>query len=368
MLKILVLFILLFNFASSKYLTNESCKECHEKIYDEFQSSQHSKTFFNDELHKKVANKINQKKYSCAVCHMPGADNIDDLIEGNAKVDSKNPTHTDAISCYFCHTIAYVKKTHKFFVNKQAKQAEGFKPTLFGTLKVPDQTDKHSSVKSPIYTKNACKGCHSFKVNDYNTTIFNAMEEKQDSLECIKCHMPQIKGGNEKINKKARPTHISHKFLGIRDAEFRKSGVDINITTKDDNLLVSLKNKMAHPLIIQAARAKYLEIKIKRDGKVIWQNYKKTPSEDKQGYFAYSFKKDDKKIIIPFYATSASANNIEAKKTRILTYKTISFKKGDTIELSFWVKLAKDDCKKEVDLKDKELLKPLLINRVIKKL
>jgi hypothetical protein len=363
MIKIFLLMILLLDQSYAKYLTNESCKECHEKIYEEFQSSSHSKTYFNDDLHRKVADKVSKEKYDCAVCHMPMASNLKDLVVGKARPDKNNKTHTDAISCYFCHTIAYVKKTHKYFDNVKAKQADGFKPTLYGSLENVDSTDKHTGVNSPIYAKNACKGCHSFKKNDYNTTIFRAMDDKQDSLECIKCHMPKVLGGNEKINKKARKDHLSHKFLGIRSESFRRSGIAITINIDKNQLEVKLKNKMAHPLIIQAARAKYFKITQTRSDKVIWQNYKVHPRDDAQAYFSYSFKKDGKKVIIPATATSSEVNNIEAKSEKTLTYTLSDLKKGDKIEVVLYGKLAKDDCQKVLDLNDTSFTKEMLITQ-----
>jgi len=350
----------------AKYLDNYSCKECHEKIYEEFQSSAHAKNFFDDELHRKIALKSNSKKYECATCHMPASNNLKDLVSGKAKPDKNNKTHTDAISCFFCHTIAYVKKSHKFNINTKAKQAKNYKPTLYGRLSNPEDSDKHSSVKNPIYGKMACLGCHSHKLNDNNVTIFNAMENNQDSSKCIECHMPEVKGGVEKLDKKARGHHASHKFLGIRDKAFRAKGVDINISSDNNNLEIKLTNKMGHPLIIQPARAKYLEIKILRDNKIVWKNYKNAPSEDKKAYFAYSFKKDGKEIIIPSEATSYTANNLKTKESKILKYK-VDIQKGDIVEVSFWAKLAKEKCSKVIELEDKTYLKPMLIKRVIKK-
>ena len=75
MKSIILILSILTSLLSAKYLTNESCKECHEDIYYEYQSSYHSKTYFNDELHRKVANKVSTTSYDCAVCHMPGANN-----------------------------------------------------------------------------------------------------------------------------------------------------------------------------------------------------------------------------------------------------------------------------------------------------
>jgi nitrate reductase cytochrome c-type subunit len=359
-----VLFLLLFSMLQAKYLDNHSCQECHEKIYDEYQSSFHSKSYFDDELHRKIANNVSTKTYECAVCHMPMANNLKDLMDGKARPNPNNKTHSDGVSCYFCHTVAYVKKAHKYNINTKARQAAGYKPTLYGRLDNPDDSDKHSSVKNPIYAKKVCMGCHSHKLNDNNVTIFRAMDDKQDSLDCIKCHMPQAEGGVEKMDKRARGVHVSHKFLGIRDKEFRKKGLDINVSVDNDMILLSLHNKTTHPLIIQPARAKYLHISLIRNSKIVWQNYKNKPSEDKQGYFAYSFKADNHPIIIPATATSGGSNNINADETKVLKYKVDSIKKGDTIKVDYYVQLAKDDCVSVITLKDKSIIKPQLIKTI----
>ncbi len=352
-----LLFLLLFSsFIQAKYMDNHSCNECHEKIYEEFQSSAHAKGYFNGTLHRKIANKVSTKKYECASCHMPMADNIDALISGEARPDSRNKTHTDAVSCYFCHTIAYVKNAHKSNVNIKARQAKNYKPTLYGRLINPDDSDKHSSSSNPVYAKKVCMGCHSHKRNDNNVTIFKAMQNKKDdkkeqnSLGCIKCHMPMLEGGPEKTDKKIRGEHVSHKFLGINDVEFRKTGVDINISTGNKKLTVTLINKMEHPLIIQPARAKYIKIEVRRDSKVIWQNYEKDPSEDAQGYFAYSFKKEGEKIIIPAHATQSEMYNLEAKERKDLVYSIPALQKSDTIYVALYVESAKSDCTKVIDL------------------
>ena len=341
--------------AKDKYLDNHSCNECHEKIYEEYQDSFHSKGYFNDTLHRKIADKVSTEKYSCARCHMPMADNLKELLSGEARPSKHNKTHTDAISCYFCHTIAYVKTAHKFNINTKARQAKGYKPTLYGRLDNPDDSDKHSSASNPVYAKKVCMGCHSHKLNDNNVTIFKAMVKKQDSIGCIKCHMPELSGGAEKMDKRTRGHHASHKFLGIHDEAFRKTGVDINISVNDKEIVVTLFNKMEHPLIIQPARAKFLKIELIRDNKMIWKNYNKEPREDKQGYFAYRFKQDGEKVIIPAHASSGNVYNLEAKETKVLKYTVPELKKADKISVVMYVQFAKSDCAKVIDLKESKL-------------
>jgi len=352
-----------------KYYDSHSCKECHETIYEEYKSSMHSRGYFSDELHRKIADKVGKSKYDCASCHMPAADNIDDLISGKSRPDKGNKTHTDAISCYFCHTIAYVKKAHRFNINTKARQAKDYKPTYYGRLTNPDENDRHSSVKNPVYTKNVCKGCHSHKLNENNVTIFRAMDEKQDSESCVECHMPMIAGGAENMDKRARGRHVSHKFRGIHNDDMRKKSVDINISYSADKLHISIVNKMDHPLIIQPARAKYLKIRVLREGKVIWQNFKKDPAEDPQGYFALSFKREGRKIIIPATATEQGrVNNLAAREKRELEYRVPNLKKGDIIEVAMYVKFAKDDCMKEIDLDDNSFNSEILMKKIRKTL
>jgi hypothetical protein len=357
-------------FAQTKYLDNHSCNECHEKIYEEYQSSQHSKGYFNDELHRKIADSVSTDKYECATCHMPMANNIKDLLEGKARPNKSNKTHTDAISCYFCHTIAYVRNSHKFNINTKARQAKNYKPTLYGRLVNPDDSDKHSSTSNPVYAKKVCMGCHSHKLNDNNVTIFRAMEGKQDSESCIKCHMPELEGGAEKMDKRARGQHASHKFLGIYDKEFRATGIDINISNTMNSIEIKLTNKMDHPLIAQAARVKYLELKVLRDDKVIWKNYKDNPREDKKVCFEYEFKgKGGKKIIIPATATDhLRVNNLNARESKTFTYEDLKLKKGDTIQASMYVQFAKSDCQKVIKLDDEKYKKSHLIKTVAHKI
>jgi len=360
------LLLLFSSFVYSKYRDNHSCKECHEKIYEEYQTSYHAKGYFDSTLHKKIADKVSTKTYVCASCHMPMADNIDDLISGVARPDINNKTHTDAVSCYFCHTIAYVQKSHSFNINIKAKQAKGYKPTLYGRLTNPDEGDQHSSTSTnPLYAKKVCMGCHSHKLNDNNVTIFKAMKDNQESLGCIHCHMPTLAGGVEKVDKRARGKHVSHKFLGIHDKAFRKTGVDINVTVEGKLLNVTLHNKMEHPLIIQPARAKFLKIEVQRAGTVIWKNYKNFPSEDKQGYFAYTFKENGKDIIIPAHATEGTVHNLEANERKMIPYNIPKLQKGDKVIVGLYVRFAKSECQKVVDLSENpSLTKEQLIRQV----
>jgi len=360
---------ILFSLLSAKYLTNESCKECHEDIYYEYQTSFHSKTYFNDELHRKVADKVSTKTYDCAVCHMPGAKNIKELVNGEARPSKLYDEQKDAISCFYCHQIGYVQKAHARNINYLSKKPKGYKPSMFGSLEDVDDSDKHEMLHNPIYKQNVCLGCHSHKRNSHDVLIFEAIQENQDSTECIKCHMPYVNGGVEKTNKRGRTEHRSHAFEGIHSTEMIKESVDISLQTKDNVVEVTLTNKMPHPLIIQASRLKYLELTLRRGSQIIWKNFKVSPLEDKQGAFVTQFVDDkNESVSIPAFAYKRGfVNNLAPKETKILHYNVGEIQKGDVIEASFYVVLVKPSCSSVLDLKDKSLTKPTLMKHIIYK-
>ncbi len=360
---VLLIAMFISSLLSAKYLTNESCKECHEEIYYEYQSSHHSKTYFNNELHRKVANKVSRSSYDCGTCHMPGATNLKELESGKHQPSLHEIEQTDAISCFFCHQIGFVKQAHDKNINYLSKKPAGFKPSMFGSLKNADDSDKHEMLNNPIYKKNVCLGCHSHKRNSHGVLIFSAMEDNQDSTECVNCHMPYVRGGVEKINKKGRTEHRSHDFPGIHNMEMVKEGVKLSVTTKGNVVEVLVENRMPHPLIIQASRLKYLELTLTRDSKLIWKNFKESPMEDKQGAFVTEFLGENGEFVsIPAFAYSRGfVNNLKAKESRVLKYELPKIISGDVIKASMFVVLVKPSCSGELDLKDKRLTQPTLM-------
>ncbi len=358
--------LLLLSFSSlvaREYLSNKSCNECHPDIYDEYKSSWHSKGYFNDELHHKASLKV--PAYKCAKCHMPASGDKELLSNGTIKIPKETKRNKDAISCFYCHQIAFVKEAHKSNDIMLARQAEGLKPTLYGSLQNPDSSDKHEMVKSPIYEKYACIGCHSHKRNENGVLIFRATNKGEGSKDCIKCHMPYIDGGVEKMNRKSRQKHRSHYFAGIHDEKMRQKSVDIKVSPQKESIDINITNKMGHPLILQAARMKYLKISLYRGGKEIWSNFKKDPREDKQGTFTIDYLDENGTITpIPFNATKRGFdNNLQAYESKILHYKTPSLKKGDKIVVQMYVRLAKDTCIDALGLGQK-WQKPILMKRV----
>ncbi|WP_456431471.1 hypothetical protein [Nitratifractor sp.] len=127
---------------------------------------------------------------------------------------------------------------------------------------------------------------------------------------------------------------------------------------------MTLTNKMPHPMIIQPARAKYLQIVVTRNGRVIWRNYRKDPSEDRQGYFVYRFFEGGHPIVIPTSATSEKVNNLQGHESRTLHYTVPGLKSGDNVSVTLFARLAKEDCLKAIILEDQTYTTPMLVKKV----
>ena len=350
---------------SGEYLTNKSCKECHEEIYNEYQRSWHAKSYHNDILHKKVADAVSDTQYECASCHMPNA-NTQALATDKTLLAKKTPQQQDAIGCMYCHQIGYVQEHHKQNKIFLAKKPQGYKVAMFGSLQDPDSSDKHEMAHSPIYDKYACSGCHSHKQNSHGVEVFRAMQTVDGSRSCIKCHMPYLLGGVEKTNKKGRTKHRSHRFLGIHSKEMAAKALEFGVKKKDDFLVVSVENKMDHPLIIHPARAKYLHIMLYKDDQLLWQNYQKDPKEDTQGYFHVDFVDQNNHLVaIPAFAyAKGEQNNITPQQTKQLRYKVADLDKANKVVIQYYVLLANPTCAASTDLKDPSLVTPTMVQEI----
>ncbi len=339
-MKNIILTILLLVSIQAKYLDTKSCKECHDMIHYEHTNSMHHKSsIFNNSLHSKIKSKVSPKKYSCALCHTPGASNIRALMTGKEQPDQKDITQADGVSCFYCHQITKVLELKHKNINFYNYKGEG-KPTFLGNLKNPDTSDKHESVSNKIYQNSAvCMGCHGKKYNKQNVQICNGYNEFNKTSDCIGCHMPKAPGGVTKLNKRGREEYTSHDFLGIRSNKMVQKAVKLSLSANkgSDILEVTIKNKMGHSIIMQPMRLKYINTIIIRDGETIWSNFKDNPMEDKKATFTILFKDKDGKQSTPAAASDYKFNNnLKANEIKTIQYNIPKLKSGDTVQ-STWI-------------------------------
>jgi hypothetical protein len=171
--------------------------------------------------------------------------------------------------------------------------------------------------------------------------------------------MPKYEGGITKINRRAREKYASHEFLGIRSKDMVKKAVKLSLKKIDNNhIKLTVENKMGHQILLQPMRLKYVKTTIIRDGKVIWQNFKKSPYEDKEATFSKLFiDKNGKQVYPPKASGIKYYTNLDTYKSKNIIYKVPSLQKGDIIQ-STWISYpVRPSLAKELDLHDEDLLK-----------
>ncbi|GBE06108.1 hypothetical protein BMS3Abin10_01752 [bacterium BMS3Abin10] len=245
----------------------ESCADCHEDIHNEWKESWHSKSITDPRVLRtwrtfilRGLDKSDKAKRSdlrmCLNCHIPQIkDASDDLVVQIAglvvtSVDDKNKAKREAaekelsklnINCLVCHKL------------KGAPDGNPKPGELYGPNGLDDEDSPHmeelgiKTVKSDIIkTADFCARCHngcqglpssicSSVVTSYNEQYVAHGGEKT----CQDCHMPQ--GEDTK----------SHKFPGIFDVDFAKTGVDLKIIANPTRYIYHLENRVVPAVAIK---------------------------------------------------------------------------------------------------------------------
>ncbi|MCI5151471.1 MAG: hypothetical protein D3916_19200 [Candidatus Electrothrix sp. MAN1_4] len=172
-------------------------------------------------------------------------------------------------------------------------------------------------------------GCHSHKLNGKDVAICLMKDEAKGN--CLECHMPEVVGRSA-VGTDGK-THRSHKMPGGHDIEMLKKAatLDAEIATKgksrsnrsDRNLVVSVKNMIKHTFpSTNPMRIAFVKVVAKdKDGNKVWENFKKSPLEDKQALFFKAFKAGEK-IGVPSWAAEGLAfdTRLKAGETRTIIY------------------------------------------------
>ncbi len=359
-MKLFLSFLLITISLYAKYLDSKTCKECHEDIYFEHTKSMHYKSsLFSDEVHRKIKEAVNKDKYSCALCHMPSTKNLAAMIRGTEQPNEKDVRQTDGVSCSYCHQISKVYHSKKYNINISSAKANE-KPTMFGNLLNPDDSDKHSAKNNEIYKNSqVCMGCHSHKQNAKGFEVCNTKNQYDKTSDCIGCHMPKSPGGNEKFNKKGRDEYATHNFLGIHSLNMVKKAVKLELLYKDEVLELTINNKMGHSIITHPMRLKFAKTKIKRDSKVIWSNFKESPLEDKEATFIIVFKDDANKTTLPHKAIGYKLDqNLKASSSKVIKYKVPKLQTGDEV-ITQWISyIINPKISKKLQITKDDIIKP----------
>jgi len=358
-MKIFILVFLLFSLQHAKYMDSKSCGECHEDIYLEHSKSMHYKSsILKDAVHRKVAEITTPGKYSCALCHMPSTSDLAGMIRGKHQPKENDVRDQDGVSCFYCHQISNIYHAKAYNINFSSYK-KGQKPSFYGNLDNPDDSDKHSSGKHPFYENSeVCMGCHSHKENRHEVQVCNTLNQYEKTSDCIGCHMPKRTGVVEKFNKKGRDEYAAHDFLGIHSELMVKKAVNLLLAQTDDGIELTISNRMGHRIITQPMRLKFVKTVITRKGKVIWTNFKKSPLEDKEATFIIVFKDENGKATMPGSAHGFKINqNLEAVGNKTIQYIIPDLQKGDEVTSTWISYIINPKIAKKLQITDKDTIK-----------
>jgi len=336
--------------AQAKFEPSQTCKSCHPTIYNEFQSTQHTKaSIFDDEIHaavwKKHPKNTKMSSYACAKCHTPAASNYEGLIKKHNSVvpDINNTTHTEGISCAYCHRIEAIEPGKISNTNIIAKEKKAY----FGSLKSHIESTFHKikTDSKHFNSGNVCVGCHSHKKNKYDINVCSTnIDNELDGANCVSCHMPKIEGSVSNIRETKE--HAFHGFPGTHTHQnMLTQYVDLGLKQNNKTFTITIDNKSSHALSLHPMRMMQLRVSIMRKGKTIElepKNFARVIGANGKGtppWLAREIVKD---------------NSIKAHEKKVSTYQYI-LQKGDILEVTIGYYLVNPKMLKSLDLEKSEV-------------
>lgn len=342
--------------ANTKFASNKECKSCHPVINKEYETAMHkNSTIFKDPIHKAVWDKhpANKKKskYKCAKCHTPTANNLKEMIGKGTKgvPDATNPTHTEGISCAYCHRIDSIKHGSMSNTNIISKKEKHY----FGTMKNALKNDFHTSSSDNENFKNGnmCIGCHSHKKNKAKLNVCSTnISNEMDKANCVSCHMPKVAGSISNVRETKE--HSFHGFPGTHsNQEMLSKYISLEFLKNITGFDIAVNNKSSHALLLHPLRLAQLRVSIQRDGNV---------EKFKPEIFVRVIGKDGKPTP-PWVANSVVKDTmIKANEKRIVSYEK-KLKKGDKIDVTLGYFLVKPKALKKFALENNTVAKKFYI-------
>ncbi|HEV7218633.1 MAG TPA: tetratricopeptide repeat protein [Terriglobales bacterium] len=254
---------------SKFFMESDSCKRCHQDIYNEWNSSAHHFSSFDNQWYRKsieyMQDTIGTKPSKwCGGCHDPAV-----LYAGKMDTPIKTFVHSPeaqaGMGCMMCHSIARVKSTMgqaDFFLeypklHELAASKNPFVRTMHDFL-VYLNPEPHRRVFLKPFMRNQtaefCSACHKVHldvpVNDYRWVRgFNEYDNWQASgvsgqgarsfyyppkpMQCADCHMPLTKSADQgNVNGFVH----SHRFPGANTALPTANDDMVQLKTVEDFL------------------------------------------------------------------------------------------------------------------------------------
>ncbi|MBF0214373.1 MAG: cytochrome c family protein [Magnetococcales bacterium] len=382
-----------------------NCGECHQEIYQQWQSSMHAKsTALTDPIHgavyrmeagdpseEGVTHKVTNSFPACLQCHAPIA-----ARDKTTKLDAK-PMYSEGVNCVACHTMTAFKGIQgddgklqlgasAYEYSKDSLQGpegvfNGKQPVLSpgGGPEPKVNAFQHRARSELFKSSDICLGCHQTMVNPQKVPVCTIgdlllgkevketkvkgkmVKESRDVVvpTCQSCHMPVLNG------------FASHEVLGGHDPEKVRKSVAVTLSAKEDGgkiaTTISLKNTLLHSMPSSAPfRNMVLKVSALNDkGEVVWSNFKENPDkEDPQAFMILKLVNNEGHPVMPPQATKLGTDTrLKAGEKRQFHYSVPAAGVKTVRAELFYNLITKPMMEKIGDSLPEELKKPALVGR-----
>jgi nitrate/TMAO reductase-like tetraheme cytochrome c subunit len=219
----------------SDFSSAESCADCHSEIYQQWQSSAHSRAakdvIFQKILPQAARDLGNLGVGFCLKCHAPVA-TVAKEIQLYSKVSlplKLNPVSMEGVTCDFCHTISGKENFGKdISPGIYVYPRKGETAIKFGVHADAVTTNHLTATSSFLKSSEFCGICHKFSHPFTGETLQDTYSEwrygpyaGQGGKRCQDCHMPEY-GGYGAIGAFERTNLHAHVFPGGRSDLVKK--------------------------------------------------------------------------------------------------------------------------------------------------
>ena len=329
---------------------NETCADCHEDIYRQWENSMHGRsTAESDVLYKSMMNWAvedtkGKAKKLCVQCHTPYQ-----ALKGREGVTDEDLNRP--VDCVYCHSIDNLQEHPRFSM------------TFYG----PSDNNKEEFhiIKKREHFSDAglCLSCHGELKNPKQLSVcitgdeFMARPDKSQT--CQDCHMPEAKDNEGQ-------SYAQHSFAGAHDPQFLRKSLTLKTSKTEKGIEVSIGNdKAAHAYPTGSPlRQVILKVTAKDEqGNIVFENWKENPlKEDKQAVFMRIFEDEQKNAPAPPWRAAAVRMDQRLKpgETRLLKYRLPE--KAVQVNVKLVFRLAPLPILKRLGIDDPYLIKAHLID------
>jgi hypothetical protein len=301
------------------------CKRCHERVYEEWETSPLSKSIHSPAFRASLDAYLNspggKDKALCFRCHAPHVREFSDQAQLFIDQAKSGDPSLDGVACAQCHLIKQVDRAKH---PPEPKYEIGSK-TLYGPYKDFVQNLAHQSMELGLFQKSdLCLNCHQSipsaatlgKTNDLLGN-WDQSQAVKSGKECQHCHMPEQVG--ESANGEKKRKVANHSFPG-RLGKLRQEAAKLDVQTKieGDKTTVTVKVQSLVPHHLPATHPAWATVVLDLDVK--GKNLK-TVFADKRIYGRTYADAKGQKTIFDFEAVKVLEDTVlKPEETRVETF------------------------------------------------